>query len=104
MNSVASSCVNPCRTRARCTARSSRCAGIVYAGTEPPARAQPVGEVEERELVVDVLAELPRDRRDAVARVAVEQDLERAELRDLLREKERDVVAPALDLPVSLAA
>src|SRR4051794_10255412 len=50
-------------------------------GDLPARGAEAVGEVEEREAVIDTVAELPGEARDAA--VAVVDDLEWAELRDL---------------------
>src|SRR5215469_16269357 len=69
-------------------------------GHLPPAGAQPVGQVEQRVPGVLALADPPGDRRDPGVRVAVAQQLERAQLDDLGGEVLADVVGGHVNLAI----
>lgn len=68
----------------------------------PALGCQPVGQVEQGVAGVRAVTDPPGDRRDSRVRVAVTQELERAQLDDLGDEVLADLVGRIVDAPVSL--
>src|SRR5262249_31979345 len=96
--------LTPMRIRTRWTGMSAAVPGRVEAGHRQAPVPQPVGQVEQGVAGILALSYPPGDRRDAGGRVAVAEQLERAQLDDLRREVLPDVVGGLMDLPVALEA
>ena len=94
--------LKPCRTSTRITTISVDVRRHRVGGHLPAAHPQPVGEVEQRIARIGAVLDHPGDRRDALAAVAVERQLERSELADLAADVLRRVIAVLLDATIAL--